>query len=107
MQNHPELIHDIKTILEDAKAEDITIIDVRQLTSITDYMIVCSGRSSRQVKAIADRVVEHFKKKSFSPVHPTGLEVGEWALVDLGDAVVHVMQPDTRAFYNIEALWTK
>lgn len=91
--------------LEDAHASDITVIEVSEQTSVTDYMIVCSGRSSRHVKAIAEQVMEQMKASGLPAIGSTGLDSGDWALIDFGDYVVHVMQPESRAFYNLEGLW--
>ncbi len=91
--------------LDENHAIDITVIDVRHLTTVTDYMIICSGRSSRQVRAIAQNVMAEMKAAGLPPIGNHGLDEGEWALVDFADFVVHVMQPATRAFYNIEGLW--
>lgn len=91
--------------LEDVKGIDIRALDVRDKTSITDVMIVASGNSNRQVKALADSVIEHCKQAGASIYGSEGIEVGEWALVDLGDVVVHIMQPSIRDFYNLEKLW--
>lgn len=94
------------TALEDLKAQDIQVLDVRGMTSITDVMIVASGTSDRHVKALADNVVEAVKKQGAEPVGVEGEGTREWVLVDLGDVIVHVMHPQTRAFYNLEKLWT-
>lgn len=91
--------------LEDIQASDIIVIDVREQTSVTDYMVICSGRASRHVKAIAEYILPIMKEVGLPPLHLSGLETGEWALVDFGDIVVHVMQPDSRTFYNLESLW--
>jgi ribosome-associated protein len=91
--------------LEALKAEDIVVLDVRGIASFTDYMIFASGNSSRHVGAIAESVVEAAKAAGQPPLGVEGEEVGEWVLVDLGDAVVHIMQPDVRRYYELEKLW--
>ncbi len=93
--------------LEDIKAFDITVMDVRRMTAVTSYMIVASGNSTRQCKAIADNVRAKLKEKGIDARGVEGEKEGEWVLVDLGDIVVHVMVPTTRAYYNIEQLWTE
>jgi ribosome-associated protein len=93
--------------LEDIKAFDITVMDVREMTAMTSYMIVASGNSTRQCKAIADNVREKLKEKGMDVRGVEGEKEGEWVLVDLGDIVVHVMVPTTRAYYNIEQLWSE
>jgi ribosome-associated protein len=93
--------------LEDIKAFDITVMDVRRMTAVTSYMIVASGNSTRQCKAIADNVRAKLKEKGLDARGVEGEKEGEWVLVDLGDIVVHVMVPTTRAYYNIEQLWTE
>lgn len=92
--------------LENVKARDVTVLNVTELTDVTDTLIVASGTSNRQVKALADNVVEDCKKAGHQPLGVEGLESGEWVLVDLGDVVVHVMLPETRAFYDLEKLWS-
>lgn len=92
-------------VLEDLKAENIDVLDVRHLTSIMDIMIVASGRSDRHVRALADAVVERCREVGLPLLGIEGKEGGEWVLVDLADVVVHVMLPRTRAFYEIEKLW--
>lgn len=91
--------------MNDMKAVDIRVLDVSALTSITDFMVIASGTSDRHVRSIADRVVEHAKKAGHAALGVEGHEYGEWVLVDLGDVVVHVMQPATRDFYKLENLW--
>ena len=93
--------------IEDIKGFDITVMDVRKLTNLTNYMIVASATSSRQAKAIADNVREKIKEKGYDIRGTEGEKDGEWVLVDLNDIVVHIMVPATRAYYNLEQLWTE
>ncbi len=91
--------------LEDIKAKDIVSLDVSPLTSITDCMIVASGESARQTKALARNVTEKVKAAGGQIVGVEGEEAGEWILVDLGNVIVHIMHPAVRAYYNLEELW--
>lgn len=91
--------------LEDIQAEDIVAMDVRAQTTITDYMIVCSGRASRHVKAIADTIMQKMREAGVPALSQSGAETGDWVLVDFGDCVVHIMQPDSRDYYRLEELW--
>ena len=101
---NPEL-NTLQRVLEDIQAFEITIIDVKKLTNITDDMVICAGRSSRHVRSIAEYTMEHMKKAGYPSVNHTGLENGEWVLVDFGDIILHALQPSTRDFYNLEGLW--
>ncbi len=92
--------------LEDIKARNITVLDVRKLTSLCDTLIIATAESSRQVKALAQHVCDALKAAGAGIVGLEGEQTGEWVLVDAGDIVVHIMQPATRAYYNLEELWT-
>jgi ribosome silencing factor RsfS/YbeB/iojap len=92
--------------LDDLKARDVSEIDVRDKSSVTDLLVVASGTSSRHVKSIADEVVRKAKQAGLPPIGVEGQREAEWVLVDLGDIVVHVMLPRTREFYGLERLWT-
>ncbi|HUW50356.1 MAG TPA: ribosome silencing factor [Sulfuricella sp.] len=91
--------------LEDIKARDIAVMDVRKLTSMTDYMIVASADSNRQTRALSDNVQKKLKGLGAQVLGVEGEESGEWVLVDLGAVVVHIMQPRIREYYNLEQLW--
>jgi ribosome-associated protein len=91
--------------LEDLKAIDLVTFDIRPLTDLADSMVICSGSSNRHVKSLAESVVKAAKENHLSTVRTEGEREGEWIIVDLGDVIVHVMQPATRTFYNLEDLW--
>jgi ribosome-associated protein len=91
--------------LEDLKARDVVVLDVRGLTSIADGMVIASGTSDRHVRSLAENVVEKCTEGGQKPLGIEGLKDGEWVLVDLQDILVHVMLPRVRDFYNLEKLW--
>ena len=105
MQKETSQLAIIIRALEDIQASDIVTIDVTKQTSVTDYMIICNGRASRHVKAIADHMTPIIKANGMQVLHTSGMSTGEWVLLDLGDFIIHIMQPDCRAFYNLEGLW--
>ncbi len=92
--------------LDDIKAKDIVRLDVRDMTTVTDYMIVASGTSNRHVKALVDNVTEKAREAGHRPIGVEGEDGGEWVLLDLQDTLVHVMLPKVREFYNLEKLWS-
>jgi ribosome-associated protein len=92
--------------LEEVKAKDIVKLDVRNLTTVTDFMIVASGTSNRHVKSLADAVADKAREAGHRPIGIEGTEGSEWILLDLQDTLVHVMLPRVREFYNLEKLWS-
>jgi ribosome-associated protein len=104
------MIKDLNSIIleamEDLKAKDIVSLDVAELSDVTDRLVIASGTSNRHVKSVANNVVEEAKSNGFQPLGVEGMESGEWVLVDFGNTVVHVMQPTTRSFYELEKLWS-
>jgi ribosome-associated protein len=103
---HREMLQKIAVAaLEDIKARDIEVIDVRPQTSLYDTMVIASADSNRQVKALANHVRDRLKEAGATILGVEGEQVGEWILVDAGDIVVHVMQPAVRTYYNLEELW--
>ncbi len=91
--------------LEDIKAMDIEVIDTRKFNSLFEAMVIASAQSTRQTKALADQVEKKLKELGEEVIGVEGGDSGEWVLVDLGDVVVHIMQPAVRAYYNLEELW--
>jgi ribosome-associated protein len=100
------LLEIVSVALEDLKGVDVKVIDVRELTSITDRMVIVSGTSTRHVKALADNVALQAKQNGFPALGVEGGQSAEWVLIDLGDVVVHVMLPEIRDFYALEKLWS-
>ncbi len=92
--------------LDDAKAENITVLDIRGKTSIGDCMMVATGRTDRHVGAIADQLLRHLKEFGVSNARAEGLETCDWVLVDVGAIIIHVFRPDVREFYNLEKMWS-
>ena len=101
-----ELLRLVMAELEELQAGDVEVLDVRELTDVTDYMVVATGRTSRHVRAITEKVVVSAKHRDAPPLGVEGEREGEWVLVDLCDVVVHVMQPDARELYQLEKLWS-
>jgi ribosome-associated protein len=95
----------ILAALDDMKALEVKVLDVRELTDIADYMVIASGTSDRHVRSVAQRVVEKVKEAGFRPHGLEGLKDGDWVLIDLSEVIVHVMLPRVREFYGLEKLW--
>ena len=100
------LVEFIATSLDDGKGEEIVTIDLEGKTAIADAMIIASGRSRRHVGALADRLIKQLKEQGLKGVKVEGLSVGEWVLLDAGDVIVHIFQPEIRDFYNLEKMWS-
>lgn len=98
-------VQPLVTFLDDEKGSDITVIDVSEQTSITDYMVIVTARSGRHAKALANGAMEKMKSLGMPSVSAHGLEQGDWVLVDFNDIILHVMTAESRAFYHIEGLW--
>jgi ribosome-associated protein len=91
--------------LEDDKAEDVVTINLRGRSSVADYMVICSGRSSRQVAAIAEKLIERLKSEAGRSCKVEGKDQGDWVLIDATDVIVHVFRPEVREFYQLEKMW--
>lgn len=100
-----ELLAAILASLEDDKAEDIVSIDLSRRSSMADHMVIASGRSSRQVAAIASKLLDRLKERFRLSARVEGKEIGDWVLIDTGDVVVHVFRPEVRSFYQLEKMW--
>jgi ribosome-associated protein len=107
MLNTEEKTKAVVAALEDVKANEITVIDTSKLSSMFERMIIASANSTRQTKALADNVVVKLKELGEKVYGREGEESGEWILVDLGEVLVHIMQPAIRDYYNLEELWSK
>lgn len=90
---------------DEKKAREVRILDIRGISGVTDYFVICSGTSSTHVRAIADHVEKHLSERGLKIDHVEGYRNGKWVLLDFGDLVIHVMQEEERAFYNLERLW--
>ena len=100
-----DVVRVVEGALDEMKAVQVKVLDVRQLTDIADTLVIASGNSDRHVRSIAERVVEHAKKAGFRPMGVEGQRDGEWVLVDLQDVIVHIMLPRVRELYRLENLW--
>lgn len=96
----------VRTALEDKKAEDIAIIDVHNITSVCDNMVIASGSSTQKVRALAENVRDEAKSHGIEVLGVEGMENREWVLIDLGNVLVHIMLPEIRTYYELEKLWS-
>ncbi len=104
MSLNPAIKPFVKAVLS-RKAHQVVILDVHKLTSVADVFIICSGRSNRQVTAIADFVQRDLKKKGKKPINVEGKKEGHWVLMDYGDVIIHIFYESLRNFYDLEGLW--
>jgi len=100
------LLGRITAWLDDAKAENVVVIDIREKSSIGDYMVIATGRSDRHVGAIADQVQRKLKEVGYGRVRVEGQQQCDWVLIDAGDIIVQVFRPEVREFYNLEKMWS-
>ena len=100
-----EILAAVLKSVDDDKAEDIVQIDLRGRSDVADYMVICSGRSSRQVAAISEKLVDRLKQDFRISSKIEGKETGDWVLIDTGDVIVHVFRPEVREFYQLEKMW--
>ena len=91
--------------LDDDQAQDVVTIDLAGKSSIADHMVIASGRSTRQVASMAQKLAEEVKKQGFGPSRLEGLPAADWVLIDAGDVVIHIFRPEVRSFYNLERMW--
>jgi ribosome-associated protein len=101
----PKQIDTAVRAADDKQANDLIVLDLRKAAGFTDYFVICSGSNARQVRAIADAVIESLSAVGVKPAHIEGYDRSEWVLLDYFDFIVHVFAPDTRAFYGLERLW--
>ncbi|MBX7458782.1 ribosome silencing factor [Qipengyuania sp. 1NDH17] len=100
-----ELLDFVLKQLDDDQAQEVVTIDLEGKSSIADYMVIASGRSTRQVASIAQKLAEKLKQNGYGPVKLEGLPAADWVLLDAGDIVVHLFRPEVRSFYNLERMW--
>jgi ribosome-associated protein len=103
--NGQALLEEILASLDDDKAEEIVTIDLKGKSEMADFMVICSGRSTRQVAAISEKLVDRLKQNLGLICKVEGKETGDWVLVDAGDVIVHVFRPEVREFYQLEKMW--
>jgi ribosome-associated protein len=103
--NPTELAHKVVGLAEEKAAEEIVLLDLRQVSIIADYFVICSATTERQTKAILDSLTEELKKEGVRPLHVEGTTRSGWILIDYADVIVHIFTPDQRTFYQLEELW--
>lgn len=106
MLDSKSMVEKISGFLEDKKAKEISVIDIHEISIISDYFIVCNGTSTTHIKAIADEVEQKMKELGYEYLHKEGYNSARWILLDYGEVVVHVFHEEDRKFYNLERLWS-
>lgn len=101
-----EILDVVVKVLDDNKAEEITVLDVHEQTTVTHWMVICSATSKRHANALGDYLLTKLKSQGIHPLGVEGENTSEWLLVDLGDLVIHIMLPEARKFYSLEKLWS-
>jgi ribosome-associated protein len=99
------LLAQIQGVLDDHLAEDLIVINLKGKSTIGDYMVIASGRSSRQVITMAEFLSKHLKQSGINGIRPEGMGQGDWVLIDAGDVIVHLFRPEVREFYSLEKMW--
>jgi ribosome-associated protein len=99
-------LRDAVAVADDRKATDLRVLDLSEVSDFTDYFMVCTGRSDRQVQAVADGIVRTLRESGVRPLHIEGERAARWVLLDYGDFVVHIFDVETRAYYGLERLWS-
>jgi ribosome-associated protein len=101
----PQRLRDVVAVADDRKAMDLKVLRLEEVSDFTDYFVVCSARSDRQVEAISDGIVRRLRDLGVRPLHVEGRRAATWVLLDYGDFVIHVFDAETRAYYGLERLW--
>ncbi len=104
--NVEKLVEQVEKTMDDSKAVDINVVDLRGKTAIADYMVIASGTSSKHVNSIAHKVLQDMKTLDVSGIEPEGMELCDWVLLDAGDILIHIFKPETREMYNLEGMWS-
>ena len=105
LRSSARLAHAVADLAIDKKARDLIVIDVASITSIADYIVILSGTSTRQILSIAQDIEAYAKKQGFQIISVEGLDTGRWVLIDFGDVIIHLMQDDVRAYYDLDGFW--
>ena len=105
MESSLELAHKLKSFIDDKLGENIVCLDLRGISTVTDFLIIATGKADTHVKSIAESMVDEMKKEGMRPLASEGLSSGTWACVDYADVIVHIMRKNERETYNLEAIW--